>query len=73
MTSTPVTLKGLLEHGISSGNRLMGLGVLFLGLTPVLRVAMLIYLWCRERDWKFAAVALVVFITLLISISLGGG
>jgi uncharacterized membrane protein len=72
-TPTPVEMKNIFAPGISLGNHLMGAGVLLLGLTPVLRVLMLVYLWYREKDWKFAIIALIVFVTLMVSISLGGG
>jgi uncharacterized membrane protein len=72
-TATPVEMKSLFGAGLTFGNRLMGTGVLLLALTPVLRVLMLIYLWYREKDWKFAIIALIVFATLMVSISLGGG
>jgi uncharacterized membrane protein len=72
-TPTPVEMKALFSPGISLGNHLMGGGVLLLGLTPVLRVLMLVYLWYREKDWKFAIIALIVFATLMVSISLGSG
>ncbi len=72
-TPTPVEMKALFAPCISPGNHLMGAGVLLLGLTPVLRVLMLVYLWYREKDWKFAIIALIVFATLMVSISLGGG
>ena len=72
-TATPVEMKSLFANGLTLGNHLMGAGVLLLGLTPVLRVLMLVYLWYREKDWKFAIIALIVFTTLMVSISLGGG
>jgi uncharacterized membrane protein len=72
-TTAPVEMKSLFAPGISLGNHLMGAGVLLLGLTPVFRVLMLIFLWYREKDWKFAIIALIVFSTLMVSISLGGG
>lgn len=47
-------------------------GILVLALTPVFRVIMLIFLWGREKDWKFVAVSCVVLITLTLSFFLGG-
>ena len=49
------------------------LGVLVLALTPALRVLALVVLWCRERDWRFVAVALAVAATLGIGLLLGKG
>lgn len=53
------------------GSRLMGCGILVLGLTPVVRVLLLALLWLRERDYRHALVALVVLITLVAAIVLG--
>ncbi|GMU63550.1 MAG: DUF1634 domain-containing protein [Myxococcales bacterium] len=68
-----VPLRALVGTGVSPGTRLMGLGVLALGLTPGLRVVLLLVLWARERDWRFVGVAALVVMTLAVSLALGGG
>jgi uncharacterized membrane protein len=55
------------------GERLMALGVLVLGLTPGVRVLVLLVLWTRERDYLFAAVAAIVVVLLVCAAALGGG
>jgi len=63
-----------LMHGQSPmGERLMGLGILVLSMTPAVRVVALLVLWTQERDWKFVTVALAVIATLGAAIALGGG
>jgi uncharacterized membrane protein len=52
---------------------LMTLGVLVLAFTPALRVVALVFLWWRERDWRFVAVALAVVATLGVGVLLGKG
>jgi hypothetical protein len=56
-----------------AGERLMGLGVLVLALTPPLRVAALVLLWSLERDWRFVLVGTVVLMLLGAAIWTGGG
>lgn len=68
-----VPLDAVLRGRASMGDWLMGLGVLALGLTPVLRVLALLVLWVRERDWRFALVAGAVLLTLGVSMALGVG
>ena len=53
------------------GSRLMALGALTLGMTPVARVVVLLALWLRERDLVHAAIAAVVLATLALAIVLG--
>jgi hypothetical protein len=55
-----------------TGERVMALGVLVLGLTPGLRVVALLILWARRRDYIFAAVAATVVALLALSALLGG-
>lgn len=64
--------QALMQQGLPLPLRLCGLGVLVLAATPVFRVTALIVLWIRERDWKFAAVAVGVAIVLAAAITLGG-
>jgi uncharacterized membrane protein len=54
-------------------DRLMVLGVLILGLTPAARVLALVGLWARERDWRFAGVAVTVLAVLAVAALLGRG
>lgn len=62
----------LLQRDLPLSVRLCGLGVLLLAATPALRVLTLIVLWIRERDWKYAAVAVSVAIVLGAAVVLGG-
>ncbi|MCC6526731.1 MAG: DUF1634 domain-containing protein [Polyangiaceae bacterium] len=55
------------------GALLTALGVVVLGMTPMVRVIALLAIWTRERDWKFAAVALAVVVVLVIAVVLGKG
>ncbi len=64
--------RGLVQRDLPLPVRLCGLGVLALAATPALRVLTLIVLWVRERDWKYAAVALGVAIVLIADVMLGG-
>jgi uncharacterized membrane protein len=61
-----------LFHG-DLGLVLSGLGVLVLALTPALRVVVLLGLWARERDLRFAGVAVAVLITLAAAVAVGRG
>lgn len=67
----PIALFDLFSQPLTLANRLMGLGVFILALTPAARVVMLLILWLRERDWKFVSVASIVIVTLLLSIFIG--
>lgn len=55
------------------GPALTTLGLLALMVTPVLRVVVLLIGWALDRDWRFAAVAMVVLALLILSMSLGVG
>jgi uncharacterized membrane protein len=55
------------------GILLTALGVAVLGLTPMVRVAALVLIWARERDWKFVGVALAVVAVLTAAVVLGKG
>jgi hypothetical protein len=63
----------LFRGGLDWSQRLCGLGVLVLAATPAIRVATLLEMWIRERDWRFVAVAVTVLLVLLLAISLGHG
>lgn len=71
--SMPVRMVELTYASIPIGERLMGIGILVLAFTPVLRVVMLAGLWIRERDWRFVLVALSVVLTLGLAIAAGRG
>ena len=62
-------IPGLLRAGHPRG--FMGLGVLVLLATPILRVLVLIGGFALDRDWRFSAVALGVALLLLTGILLG--
>jgi len=70
--SVPVAMFDLLNESLTLGDRLLGLGVLVLALTPAIRVLTLTILWTREKDWKFVGISILVIIALIISITLGG-
>jgi uncharacterized membrane protein len=72
ITPVAVSLVQVIGPALPLGNRLLGLGVLALAMTPVLRVITLLYLWGKERDYRFMIVAAVVLVTLSLSIFLGG-
>jgi uncharacterized membrane protein len=69
---TPVILNDVFNKDLLLGNRLLGLGIFALALTPVARVATLSILWIREKDWKFVMISLVVLVTLIFSITIVG-
>lgn len=54
-----------------NGPAVTTLGLLALMITPIVRVVVLLIGWTVERDWRFAGVALAVFVLLCISLSLG--
>lgn len=56
-----------------NGPAVTTLGLLVLMITPIMRVVVLLLGWTLERNWVFAAVALVVFGLLILSLSLGVG
>jgi uncharacterized membrane protein len=49
----------------------LSLGLLVLIATPILRVITSLISFLVEKDWRFATVTLVVFITVMISVFLG--
>jgi uncharacterized membrane protein len=57
-------------HLLATGplpDRLMSGGMLLLAATPVARVGVLVAVWVRERDHRFAALALLVLAILVVS------
>ncbi|HEY6460058.1 MAG TPA: DUF1634 domain-containing protein, partial [Polyangiaceae bacterium] len=67
----PAVALGKLTTHLPLGLRLGALGVLALAVTPASRVLLLLYLWTRERDWRFAAVAATVAAILVAAVLLG--
>jgi len=50
---------------------IISLGLLLMILTPVTRVAVSIYAFSRERDWKYVAITAFVLAVLVASFFLG--
>jgi uncharacterized membrane protein len=71
LPSPPFQLHEVWRRDVALSVRLCGLGVLVLSATPAVRVIALIVLWIRERDWRYAAVAITVAMVLALSIALG--
>jgi uncharacterized membrane protein len=63
----------LFRAGLPLSERLCGLGILVLAITPAFRVIALIGLWVRERDWRYVGVALAVTAVLLAAVVVGHG
>lgn len=70
--AVPHTLPQLL-HGIQSDDpiALMGLGILLLILTPMLRVVTSLTLFIKQRDWLYTGICAFVLAMLLIGMALG--
>lgn len=68
-----VALFDLFSAGLTLGDRFMAIGVFILALTPALRVLLLMMLWIKEKDWKFVGIAVIVMITLVVSLVSGKG
>lgn len=58
-------------HG--NGIAILYLGIFILMLTPILRVIVLAFGWLLEREWRFAAIAILVLALLATSVVLGTG
>jgi uncharacterized membrane protein len=67
--ATPAELLG----DLGAGDRLMLAGVIVLAVTPALGVIALLILWFRERAWRFAGTAALVFVLLCVAFWAGGG
>jgi hypothetical protein len=72
-TAAVVSLRQLWAFDAPRGDWLMALGALVLGLTPGLRVVLLLAQWTRARDWRFALAAALVVVTLAVAMTLGAG
>jgi uncharacterized membrane protein len=68
----PVSFRGL-THSLGSGHPggIMALGLVVLLALPVARVIVLAIDFARARDWRYAAVALIVLMLLLLAVFLG--
>ena len=64
------TSLGQILHDVAQGKALgvIQLGLLVLILTPVLRVAMTMVLFCQQRDWIFTAITLTVLTVLALGL-----
>jgi uncharacterized membrane protein len=62
---------GLWHRDAALPVRLCAIGILVLAGTPAVRVIALIVLWVRERDWRYAAVAVTVAAVLTLAVALG--
>lgn len=56
--------------GLEPAGQLFRAGVLALVLTPAARVAMLVYGYCRTKEYRFALASLTVLALLFISVLL---
>jgi len=70
--AVPVRLHHLMSEG-TVADRVIGLGLLLLAMTPVVRVLSLVVIYAVERDRKFTVVALVVVAVLAAAILSGHG
>lgn len=68
-TSIAVSPRSI-AHGVAAGNTtaIMQLGVLVLILTPMMRVAMTIFLFAALRDRIFTAITSIVFVVLILGL-----
>ena len=68
----PVSFRTFI-HSLRSGHPggVMGLGLMVLLALPVVRVVVLAIDFARERDWRYAAVALAVLMLLFLAVYLG--
>jgi uncharacterized membrane protein len=64
---------GQIIHGLrgGEGRSIVAVGLLLLIATPVLRVAVSIFAFVYERDWKFVVITIIVLVVLLFSFILG--
>lgn len=65
----PGEVLGLLLAGRPSGFMAAGLALLLA--TPVARVVVLVAAYARERDWRYAAIALAVLALLVLGVVVG--
>jgi uncharacterized membrane protein len=68
----PVSFRGL-THSLGSGHPggIMALGLMVLLALPVVRVIVLAIDFARARDWRYAAVASIVLMLLVLAVFLG--
>jgi uncharacterized membrane protein len=68
---TPTPGRVLSQAFRADGIGLIYLGLLLMMMTPVARVAMLVYGYARMGWWRFALVSLLVLLLLLAGLALG--
>jgi len=68
--AVPIRLGGLLTAG-SIADRVVGLGILILSLTPAVVVIALVRSWWREGDRRFAASGVLVIAILALAVAVG--
>lgn len=66
---------GAVMHGLAHGDArsVIVLGLLVLLATPVLRVAVSIFTFALERDWRYVVISSIVLGVLVLSFFLGRG
>ncbi len=69
-TSVPEVVAGTL-HG--KPYAIIGLGLLLLIATPVIRVALSVFFFLAQRDWLYVGITLFVLAVLLVSFFTGAG
>ncbi len=69
-TTLPEVVRGAIE---ARPYAIIGLGLLLLILTPIVRVALSILFFLSERDWLYTGITLLVFCILLLSLVTGIG
>ncbi|HZD65922.1 MAG TPA: DUF1634 domain-containing protein [Acidimicrobiales bacterium] len=63
---------GSLWNSHDDGGRLMAVGTLVLALAPVAGLGASLISWLHQRDWRFAAAALLVLAVLVAATGAGG-
>ena len=69
-TSFPAVLTGAMA---GKPYAIIGLGMLFLIATPILRVALSAFFFLGQRDWVYTGITLFVLAVLLLSLFTGAG
>ncbi len=69
------TTVGEVVQGAVAGRpyAIIGLGLLLLILTPIVRVALSVFFFLSQRDWLYTGITLLVFCILLLSLATGVG
>jgi len=70
----PTSLTGVLTGAIAGRSyAIIGLGMLLLIATPVMRVALSVFFFLAQRDWLYLGITLFVLVVLLLSLFSGLG